>query len=133
MCQPTEVPGNAGEQPGSAGGRPYMHGEIFFSSFVCESRACGLWIFTKSYAVWAECQKTRFTHFPILNTFAMIKFLLIPSFSVVYQVGKFWYSSELSAEQWHLFFELSTKTTGTPFRFLDREKFYTIMDFADYL
>lgn len=76
-------------------------------------------------------QKNPITQFLILNTFAMIKFLLIPSFSVVYQVGKFWYSSELSAEQWHLFFELSTKTNGTPFRFLDREKFFTVMDLTD--
>ena len=77
--------------------------------------------------------KNPITQLLIIYTFAMIKFLLIPSFSVVYQVGKFWYSSELSAEQWHLFFELSEKTKGTPFRFLDREKFFTVMDLANCL
>lgn len=78
-------------------------------------------------------QKNPFTQLLIINTFAMIKFLLIPPFSVVYQVGKFWYSSELSAEQWHLFFELTEKNPGSHFRFLDREKFFTIVELTDCL
>lgn len=63
----------------------------------------------------------------------MIKFLLIPSFSVVYQVGRLWYSSELSAEQWHLFFELTEKTPGSPFRFMHQKQFFTLMELTDLL
>lgn len=63
----------------------------------------------------------------------MIKFILIPPCSIVYQVGKLWYSSELYAEQWHLFFEMSEKTQGSHFRFLDREKFFNVMELSDCL